>query len=152
VAAYERAVRRFVSWADGQGVDLPGIAPGTVGQYLVGLGGSLAIGNQHLAAFRGFFDRLVNRHVAILNPAASVNGVKDQVVEGQSPEIGVEQAGMLLRSVKITRDPRQWCGMSAGCSSPDLPRSVKRLTSHTRAVVSMAPEAKVLPSGANATE
>ena len=68
-----------------------------VGQYLVGLGGSPAKRNLHLAALRGFFDRLVNRHVCILNPAASVKGVKEQVVEGKTPEITIEQARTLLR-------------------------------------------------------
>lgn len=38
--AYERAVRRFLAWAEGQGVELAAITPGLVGQYLVGLGGS----------------------------------------------------------------------------------------------------------------
>jgi site-specific recombinase XerD len=97
--AYERAVRRFLAWAEGQGVELAAITPGMVGQYLVGLGGSPAKRNQHLAALRGFFDRLVNRHVCILNPAASVKGVKEQVIEGKTPEITVEQARTLLRSV-----------------------------------------------------
>ena len=97
--AYERAVRRFLAWVEGQGVELATITPGMVGQYLVSLGGSAAKRNQHLAALRGFFDRLVNRHVCILNPAASVKGVKDQVVEGKMPEITIEQARTLLRSV-----------------------------------------------------
>src|SRR5215467_1099739 len=97
--AYERAVRRFLAWAQGQGVELAAITPGLVGQYLVGLGGSPAKLNQHLAALRGFFDRLVNRHVCILNPASSVKGVKEQVIEGKTPEITVEQARTLLRSV-----------------------------------------------------
>ncbi len=97
--AYERAVRRFLGWAEGQGVELASITPGMVGQYLVGLGGSPAKRNQHLAALRGFFDRLVNRHVCILNPAASVRGVKDQVIEGKTPEISVERARTLLASV-----------------------------------------------------
>jgi site-specific recombinase XerD len=97
--AYERAVRRFLAWAEGQGVELAAITPGLVGQYLVGLGGSPAKRNQHLAAIRGFFDRLVNRHVCILNPAASVKGVKEQVIEGKTPEITIEQARTLLRSV-----------------------------------------------------
>src|SRR6516165_5127205 len=69
------------AWDEGQGVELAAITPGLVGQYLVGLGGSPAKRNQHLAAIRGFFDRLVNRHVCILNPAASVKGVKEQVIE-----------------------------------------------------------------------
>ena len=52
---------------------------------------------------RGFFDRLVQRHVVMLNPAASVSGVKEQVVEGKTPEITLEQARKLLASVKVSR-------------------------------------------------
>jgi integrase/recombinase XerD len=95
--AYERVVRRFLALAEGQGAELAAITPGKVGQYLVGLGGSPARRNQHLAALRGLIDRLVNRHVCILNPAASVNGVKEQVIEGKTPEISVGQARTLLR-------------------------------------------------------
>jgi site-specific recombinase XerD len=98
--AYMAAVKRFLAWADGQGVELPAITPGLVGQYLVGLGGSAAKRNLHLSALRGFFDRLVNRHVVILNPAASVKGVKDQVMEGKTPEITIDQARTLLASVE----------------------------------------------------
>src|SRR4051794_35413958 len=101
--AYERAVRRFLSWCEGQGVELASITPGMVGQYLVGLGGSAAKRNQHLAALRGFFDRLVNRHVVILNPAASVKGVKELVIEGKTPEITLEQARTLLGSIKVAK-------------------------------------------------
>lgn len=98
-AAYLRAVKRFLAWAEEKGVELPSITPGMVGQYLVALGGSVAKRNLHLSALRGFFDRLVNRHVVILNPAASVRGVKEQVIEGKTPEITVDQARTLLASV-----------------------------------------------------
>jgi integrase/recombinase XerD len=94
--AYMRAVRLFLAWVEGQGVELAAITPKMVGQYLVGLGGSAAKRNLHLSALRGFFDRLVNRHVCILNPAASVKGVKEQVMEGKTPEITIEQARTLL--------------------------------------------------------
>jgi integrase/recombinase XerD len=97
--AYMAAVKRFLGWCEGQGVELPAITPGMVGQYLVSLGGSAAKRNLHLSALRGFFDRLVNRHVVILNPAASVRGVKEQVMEGKTPEITVDQARTLLASV-----------------------------------------------------
>jgi integrase/recombinase XerD len=97
--AYMAAVRRFLGWCDGQGVELATITPGQVGQYLAGLGGSAAKRNLHLSALRGFFDRLVNRHVVIPNPAASVRGVKEQVIEGKTPEITIEQARTLLASV-----------------------------------------------------
>ncbi len=99
--AYQRAVRRFLVWVGGQGIELAAITPGMVGQHLVGLGGSAAKRNQHLAALRGFFDRLVNRHVVILNPAVSVKGVKEQVIEGKTPEITLEQARTLLGSIKV---------------------------------------------------
>jgi integrase/recombinase XerD len=97
--AYERAVRRFLTWCEGRGVELASITPGMVGQYLIGLGGSPEKHNQHLAALRGFFDRMVNRQVCILNPASSVRGIKDQVIEGKTPEITIDQARTLLASV-----------------------------------------------------
>jgi integrase/recombinase XerD len=84
-------------------VELASMTPGMVGQYLVGLGGLPAKRNQHLAALRGFFDRVVNRHVCILNPAASVKGVKDQVIESKTPEITIEHARTLLASIKLSR-------------------------------------------------
>ena len=101
--AYMAAVKRFLSWCEGQGVELPSVTPGMVGKYLVSLGGSAAKRNLHLSALRGFFDRLVNRHVVILNPAASVRGVKEQVIEGKTPEITVENARTLLASIKLSR-------------------------------------------------
>src|SRR5208283_3060775 len=90
--AYQSAVRRFLSWCKGEGVELIGITPGMVGQYIVGVGGSASKRNLHLSALRGLFDRLVQRHVVLLNPVASVSGVNEMVVEGKTPEITIEQA------------------------------------------------------------
>ncbi len=101
--AYQAAVRRFLAWVEGEGVELASISPGLVGQYLVALGGSPSKRNQHLAALRGFFDRLVQRHVVMLNPAASVSGVKEQVIEGKTPEITLDQTRKLLASIKVLR-------------------------------------------------
>ncbi len=100
--AYQRAVRRFLGWCDGQGKGLTEITPGMVGKYLVGLGGSPAKRNLHLSALRGFFDRLVQRHVVVLNPASSVKGVKEHVVEGKTPEITIDQAQTLLKCIRTT--------------------------------------------------
>jgi hypothetical protein len=52
--AYLSAVKRFLTWAEAQGVFLAKITPGMVGQYLVGLGGSPSKRNLHLSALRGF--------------------------------------------------------------------------------------------------
>jgi integrase/recombinase XerD len=76
---------------DSPSFKLPAITPKTVGQYPVGPGGSPAKRNLHLSALCGFFDRLVNRHGCILNTAAPVKGVKNQVIEGKTPEITVWQ-------------------------------------------------------------
>jgi site-specific recombinase XerD len=98
-AAYMRAVRRFLAWVEGQGVELKAITPGMVGRFLTELGGSASKRNQHLAALRGFFDRLVQRHVCVINPAASARGVKETVMEGKTPEITLEQARTLMQAV-----------------------------------------------------
>ena len=101
--AYQAAVRRFLARVEGEGVELASVSPGMVGQYLVALGGSPSKRNQHLAALRGFFDQLVQRHVVMLNPAASVSGVKEQVIEGKTPEITLDQTRKLLASIKVLR-------------------------------------------------
>ena len=100
--AYMAAVKRFLAWAEGEGVELLELTPGKAGKYLVALGGSPAKRNLHLSALRGFFDRLVNRHVVILNPFASVRGVKEETVEGKTPEMALEQARTLLASIRLT--------------------------------------------------
>jgi hypothetical protein len=45
------------------------------------------------------FARTGERHVVILNPAASVKGVNEQVMEGKTPEITIDQVRALLNSV-----------------------------------------------------
>ena len=100
--AYTHAVRQFLAWAAGQGVELARISPGQVGQYIDQLEASMPTKKQHLAAIKGFFDKLVLRHVVLLNPAASVRGPRYSAGEGKTPEIAVEQARTLLKSIKLT--------------------------------------------------
>ncbi len=102
-AAYSVAVRRFLSWMEEKGVTLEGITPGLVGEYLDCHPGSLPTKKQHLSAIRKFCDLLVNRHVLILNPAATVRSERYQVIEGKTPEISRDQARTLLASVDTTR-------------------------------------------------
>lgn len=73
--AYRRAVHRFLAWCDARGLDLHQIAPAAVGEYLQrlqtrsGSPASKPTRKLHLAAIGQFFDRLVVRHVVILDPA-----------------------------------------------------------------------------------
>jgi len=104
-AAYMTAVRRFLAWAELRGLELQGISPRGVGEYLDGLRNentSISTRKQHLAAIRHFFDALVTRHAVVLNPALSVRGERYQVVEGKTPEIRVEGARTLLGSIKTS--------------------------------------------------
>lgn len=97
--AYRNAVLRFIAWCDQQGIVLQKVTPKAVGQYLDQHPGSIGTRKLHLAAIRRLYDRLVNRHIVILNPAASVRGPRYETVEGKTPEITVEQARALLRSI-----------------------------------------------------
>lgn len=97
--AYARAVRRFLAWCDAAGLALHTVSPGHVGDYFARHPGSIPTKKLHLAAVRRFFDRLVVRHVVVLNPALSVRTERYQVVEGKTPEITVPQARALLASI-----------------------------------------------------
>ncbi|WP_231933212.1 tyrosine-type recombinase/integrase [Botrimarina mediterranea] len=101
--SYERASRRFLTWADATRKPLHRITPADVGHYLDGLTGSAASKKVYLAAIRHLFDRLVQRHAVALNPAASVRGDRHSVVEGRTPEITVAQARQLLASIDDRR-------------------------------------------------
>ena len=46
---------------------------------------------------------MVNRHVCILNPASSVKGVKEQVMEDKMPESTIEQASKLESAARPRR-------------------------------------------------
>ncbi len=98
--AYQRAVRRFLAWCERQSLSLNQISPGLVGTYFARHTGSVPTKKQHLAALRKFFDRLVIRHVVVLNPAASVRAERYQAVEGKTPEFTVQAARHLLESVR----------------------------------------------------
>lgn len=101
-AAYERAIRKFLSHCEVIGKKLPTVSPRDVGLYLDQLDYAPATKKLHLSAIRHFFDTLVTRHVVMLNAAASVRGERLQVVEGKTPEITVRQARTLMRSIDRT--------------------------------------------------
>ncbi|MHC5538990.1 tyrosine-type recombinase/integrase [Singulisphaera rosea] len=99
---YMHAVRRFLGWVEERNLEMVRIAPGDVGEYLQGLELAVPTKKLHLAALRRFFDRLVNRHVCIINPAATAKAERYSVVEGKTPEISAEQARTLLRSIDVS--------------------------------------------------
>lgn len=98
-AAYERAIRRFLSHCERLNKQLPTVSPRDVGSYLDEQDYAPATKKLHLSAIRHFFDTLVTRHVILLNPAHSVRGERLQVIEGKTPEITVPQARRLIQSL-----------------------------------------------------
>ena len=44
--------------------------------------------------------------MVLLNPAALVRGVKETVVEGKTPEITIEHARLLLRSIRVSYETK----------------------------------------------
>ena len=98
-AAYSHAIQRFLGWSHQRGIDLTRITPRNVGEYLDSQSLATVTKKLHLSAIRRLFDFLVLRHAVILNPAATVRTERHQVIEGKTPEIGVEAARRLLASL-----------------------------------------------------
>ena len=99
--AYARAVSRFLAWCNQQGMELAQVTPGWAGRFIEDHPGNVLSKNQALAALRRFFDILVTRHAVALNPFQSVRGRKHSVIDGQTPELTIQQARDLLASLNI---------------------------------------------------
>jgi integrase/recombinase XerD len=97
--AYSRAVQKLLRWLEKLGVSLSQVTPGMIGGYFDELEGSVPTKKLALAAIRRFFDAMVQRHVMMLNPAATVRGERYAVVEGKTPEISPDQARHLLAAI-----------------------------------------------------
>ena len=100
--AYARAVRSFLQWCDTERLELAHITPGLAGRFIRSLKVSDATKNQTLAAMRHFFDILVQRHAVVLNPFQSVRGIKNQILDGKTPEITISQARILVASIDLS--------------------------------------------------
>src|SRR5512135_1332582 len=100
---YLHAVHKFLAWVEDRDLELPRITPGDVGAYLQDLDPlSVPTKKLHLAALRRFFDRLVNRHACVINPAATVKAERYAVVEGKTPQIDPAQVRTLLKSIDVS--------------------------------------------------
>lgn len=112
--AYRHSVHRFLEHCESLGVALNAVTPGLVSEYLKQLQAkakvrrgepakfrpaSKPMKKLHLATIRKFFDKLVERHAIMLNPALSVRGPKHSVAEGKTPALTVQQARHVLASI-----------------------------------------------------
>ena len=96
---YARAVGQFHAWCEDEDLELNQVTPGQADRFIEQLPGGTATGDQTLAGLRQFFDELVARHAAGLNPFRSVREVRDRFGEERTPEVSVEQARQLLVSI-----------------------------------------------------
>jgi integrase/recombinase XerD len=115
--AYRHALHRFLEHVDGLGLGLQQVTPKLVSAYLRQLKAKVRVKQDeparfeeaskpmkklHLAALRHFFDKAVERHAVMLNPALSVRGPKHSVREGKTKGLGVKQARQLLESIDVS--------------------------------------------------
>src|SRR5271157_4378348 len=96
---YIHAIKKFLAWCEERNLQLIRVTPGDVGAYFQELPLAVPTKKLHLAALRKFFDRMVNRHVLVINPAATVRAERYSVVEGKTPEIHRDQARILLELI-----------------------------------------------------
>ena len=111
--AYRHAVHRFLAHCETLRVPLHQVTPGVVSDYLKNLRAevktragetpqskpaSKPTKKLHLAGIRKFFDKAVERHAVMLNPAASVRGPKHSVRVGKTQPFDQKQIHALLRS------------------------------------------------------
>ena len=97
--AYGKAVSDLLARADESGLTLTQITPKFVRAHLDKMETSIPTKKLRLAGIRHFFDIAVTRHAMLLNPALSVRGEKYSVHEGRTPEISINQAQKLLKSI-----------------------------------------------------
>ncbi|HOA62237.1 MAG: tyrosine-type recombinase/integrase [Verrucomicrobia bacterium] len=98
--AYQAAVNRFLEWLRLREVSLGRVTPRDVGDCLDSLNLAIPSKKLHRAALNHFFDFQVQRHAVVLNPVSSVRNERDQVTEGRTPEITVEQARRMFGSIE----------------------------------------------------
>lgn len=101
--SYGHAVRRFCTWCEGRGRELHQVTPRDVGEYFDEMALSTVTQKLHLSALKRLFDCLVSRHAVLLNPAACVRTERHQVIEGKTPEIPIDQARLLLKSIDLSK-------------------------------------------------
>ena len=92
-------VSRFLAWCELEALDLSRVSPGLADRFIDELPGDSATKNQALAALRHFFDTLLIRHAAPLNPFQSVRGRKHDTSDGKTPGLSIQQARNLLASI-----------------------------------------------------
>ena len=97
--AYARVVRRFLAWCDKEDLDPSRVSPRLAGRFIDELPGYSATKNLALAALRHFFDTLVTRHTAPLNPFQSVRRREQDNSGGNTPGLSIQQARDLLGSI-----------------------------------------------------
>ena len=89
----------ILAWCEDQDLDLHQVTPC---RFLEQIPAGAPIKNQALVGLRHFFDSLVARHTAVLNPFQSVRGVQNPFREGQTPKVTAAQARQLLASVETS--------------------------------------------------
>jgi hypothetical protein len=129
--AYLRAVKAFLAWAEGQGVELAAITPGMVGQYLVGLGGSPAKRVKFAGIWHGFRaiwhpERFLPSTTSLLHAAVRQNLGGQPIGTSRMANAGGEDERCSSFLQTAPMDYRIASACVARCISPHLHRPRRR--------------------------
>jgi hypothetical protein len=113
--AYGHAARQFLAWCEAHKLELRLITPGCVSASYDQLHVSIPTRKLHLAALRGFFDKLVVRHVVALNPAAAARVSATSSPRAGRPGSRSSRSGRCLRRSASRTSPACATGRSSPC-------------------------------------
>lgn len=104
-AAYFRAVRDFLIWCEGQGLDLNSVHPVACASYIQMLKGEKSIPTvkQHRSALKHFFDWMVVSGCVAFNPMASVKAPSYSMRKGKTPVLSTEDTAHLIYSIDVSK-------------------------------------------------
>jgi site-specific recombinase XerD len=100
--AYAQAIKQFLGWCEGRGLQFTDISPLAMAAYVEQHRGSAPTINQHLSALRALFEWMVVGGVLSSNPAAELRRLKHRVKIGKTPVLSNEEMRSLLGTIDVS--------------------------------------------------
>lgn len=100
--AYAQAIKQFLGWCEGRGLQFTNISPLAMAAYVEEHRGSAPTINQHLSAIRSLFEWMVVGGILSSNPAAELRRVKHRVKIGKTPVLSDEEMRSLLGAIDVS--------------------------------------------------
>lgn len=115
--SYKRSVIAFLNYIESRELELTHVIAGHIREYFNSLSISLSSKKQALSALRHFFDKLVERHVILLNPTSPIRLERMVYDIGKTKPIMPEDVKAIIASIDIKNvsDLRDRCILGILC-------------------------------------